>query len=384
MDESRDQIAQVVMMGLDGPVISSEEKNLIEEGIGGVILFERNCRHPAQVAELIRELQEIACTKGPRIPLTIAIDQEHGPVTRIKEGITPFPSAGNMGKMGASDLVLRSARIIGRELAIMGITMNLAPVADLLQHPQNRVIGKRSYGRDPHSVGTMVAAAIEGLQAEGVAACAKHFPGHGATATDSHKALPLLERSREELDKAELIPFRLAVRAEVAAIMPGHLLCPALDPKLPATLSPLILQDLLRRDLGFEGCVISDDLAMGALEQWVSMEERGVAAFKAGIDFLLVANPTPSFRFYRKRDPTKWEGSVQGLVDALKKSLKNGEISRERAKAALARIRQLKRRFPYQGTGDISALRQEQDLAFAQQLFVMVGSEAGDPRDPTA
>jgi beta-N-acetylhexosaminidase len=367
MGELKDQIAQAIMTGLDGPVPSSEEKSLIEQGIGGIILFERNCCHPAQIVELINNFQEIARFKGPGIPLSIAIDQEHGPVTRIKEGITPFPSAGNMGKMGESDLVRRSARIIGRELALMGITMNLAPVADLLLHPQNRVIGKRSYGRDPHRVGAMVVAAIEGLQAAGVAACAKHFPGHGATATDSHQALPTLERSREELEKAELIPFRMAKRAEVAAIMPGHLLCPALDPKLPATLSPAILQGLLRKDLGFDNCVISDDLAMAALNQWGSIEERGVAAFKAGIDFLLVA-----------------KGTVQGLLAALKKALASGEISKERAEEALARIRQLKQRYPYQGTGDISNLRQEQDLAFAQQLFVMVGDEAGDSGDPTA
>ena len=368
MGDLRDQIAQTVMMGLDGPAPSPEEKRLIEQGIGGVILFERNCRHPAQVAELIDNLQEIARSKGPGIPLSIAIDQEHGPVTRIKEGITPFPSAGNMGKMGESEPVRRAARIIGRELALMGITMNLAPVADLRLHPQNRVIGKRSYGRDPHIVGAMVVAAIEGLQAQGVAACVKHFPGHGATATDSHKALPTLERSREELEKAELIPFQMAVRAEVAAVMPGHLLCPALDPQLPATLSPSILQGLLRKDLGFDGCVLSDDLAMNALASWGTIEQRGIAAFKAGVDLLLVA-----------------KGTVQGLLDALKKGLDTGgEILEQRAEEALARIRQLKERYPYQGTGDISGLRQEQDLAFAQQLFVMVGDEAGDLRDPTA
>jgi len=367
MGDLRDQIAQAVMMGIDGPAPSPEEKGLIEHGVGGVILFERNCRQPAQVAELIDNLQEIARTKGPGIPLSIAIDQEHGPVTRIKEGITPFPSAGNMGKMGESDLVRRAARIIGRELALMGITMNLAPVADLLLHPKNRVIGKRSYGRDPHRVGAMVVAAVEGLQAAGVAACAKHFPGHGATATDSHKALPTLERSREEMEKAELIPFQMAVRAEVAAVMPGHLLCPALDPDLPATLSPSILQGLLRKDLGFDGCVISDDLAMGALASWGTIEERGIAAMKAGVDFLLNA-----------------KGSVQGLLDALKKALDTGEIPQERSQEACERIRQLKERYPYQGTGDISNLRQEQDLAFAQQLFVMVGNEAGDSGDPTA
>jgi beta-N-acetylhexosaminidase len=367
MGELRHQIAQAVMMGIDGPAPSPEEKRLIEQGVGGVILFERNCTSPTQVAELIDNLQEIARSRGLQTPLAVAIDQEHGPVTRIKEGITPFPSAGNMGKMGESDLVRRAARIIGRELALMGITMNLAPVADLLLHPQNRVIGKRSYGREPLRVGAMVVAAIEGLQGEGVAACAKHFPGHGATATDSHQALPTLERSREELEKAELIPFQMGVRAEVAAIMPGHLLCPALDPELPATLSPSIIQGLLRHALGFDGVVISDDLAMGALASWGSIEERGVAALKAGVDLLLVA-----------------KGTIQGLLDALKQGLDSGEIPQERAQEACSRIRQLKEQYPYRGTGDITGLRQEQDLAFSQQLFLMAGDEAGDPGDPTA
>jgi beta-N-acetylhexosaminidase len=229
MGELRDRIAQVVMMGISGPTPSKEEIALIEQGVGGVILFERNCRNPAQVAELIKDLQAIARAKGLGIPLIIAIDQEHGPVTRIKEGITPLPSPGAMGTIGDPALVRRGSRIIGRELASIGITMNLAPVADILLYPENRVIGQRSFGADPRLVGEMVAATIEGLQGEGVAACAKHFPGHGATETDSHQALPTLERSREELERAELIPFERAARSGVAAIMTGHLLCPALD-----------------------------------------------------------------------------------------------------------------------------------------------------------
>jgi len=369
MGDLRNQIAQTVMMGIDGPAPSPEEKRLIEQGVGGVILFERNCRHPAQVAELIEHLQEIARAKGkgPGIPLIIAIDQEHDPVTRIKKGVTPFPSAGALGEMGKSDLVRRAAHITGHELALMGITMNLAPVADLLLHPQNRVIGKRSYGRNPHIVGTMVVAAIEGLQAQGVAACVKHFPGHGATQTDSHEALPTLERSRKELERAELIPFQRAVQADVAACMPGHLLCPPLDPALPATFSSAIIQGLLRHVLGFDGLVISDDLLMGALDAWGGIEERGVAALKAGVDLLLVA-----------------KGPVQGLLDALEGGLKSGEIPQERAEEAVARVMKIKERYPYKGIGDLAGLRQEQDLAFSQGLFQRIGDAARDPRNRTA
>jgi beta-N-acetylhexosaminidase len=367
MGELRDRIAQVVMMGIGGPTPSEEERGLIEQGIGGVILFERNCRSPAQVAELIEDLQEIARSKGLGIPLIIAIDQEHGPVTRIKAGITPFPSAGEMGRTGDADLMRRAARINGRELAALGITMNLAPVADLILHPKNRVIGQRSFGADPNLVREMVAATIEGLQGEGVAACAKHFPGHGATATDSHEALPTIERSREELEGAELIPFQSAMQATVAACMTGHLLCPALDPELPATLSASIIQGLLRDGLGFEGALISDDLLMGALNQWGSVEERGVKALKAGVDCLLIG-----------------KGSVQGLLDALKQGLETGEIPQERGEEALSRIVKLKGRYPYRGTGDLTSLRREADLAFSQELFQRIQDEAGDPGDRAA
>jgi beta-N-acetylhexosaminidase len=367
MGELGDRIAQVVMMGIAGPTPSAEERELIGQGVGGVILFERNCHNPAQIADLIEDLQAMARSKGLGIPLIIAIDQEHGPVTRIEEGITPFPSAWEMGKIGDLNLIRRAAQITGRELASISITMNLAPVADILLHPENLVIGQRSFGIDPQLVGEMAVAFIEGLQEEGVAACAKHFPGHGATATDSHHALPFLERSGEELDKAELISFEGAVRAEVAAIMTGHLLCPALDPDLPATLSPPIIQGLLRKDLGFDGVVMSDDLLMGALNQWGSVEERGVKALKAGVDCLLVG-----------------KGSVRGLLKALKEGLEKGEIPQERAEEALSRIAKLKERYPYKGTGDLTSLRREEYIAFSQMLFQRIADETGDPGDRAA
>jgi beta-N-acetylhexosaminidase len=367
MSELKDRIAQVVMMGIEGLIPSKEELASVEQGVGGVILFERNCRNLAQVAELIEDLQETACAKGLGIPLIIAIDQEHGPVTRIKEGITLFPSAWEMGSIGDLDLVRRGARINGRELAAIGITMNLAPVADILLHPENRVIGKRSFGRDPLRVSEMVAATIEGLQGEGVAACAKHFPGHGATKTDSHEALPTLERSREEMAGAELIPFQRAVQADVAAIMTGHLLCPAIDPKLPATLSSSIIRGLLRKELGFEGALISDDLLMGALNQWGSMEERGKKALKAGVDCLLVG-----------------KGSAQGILNALARGLETGEIPQERVEEAVSRIMEFKEEYPYKGKGDLKGLRREEDLAFSQELFRRVKDATGDPGDRAA
>jgi beta-N-acetylhexosaminidase len=357
MGALKDQIAQAVMMGIAGPTPSQEERELIEQGVGGVILFERNCLSPAQIAELIDDLQAIALSPG--MPLIIAIDQEYGPVTRIKGGITPFPSAWDLGQIGDPALVRQTARIIGKELAVIGITMNLAPVADILLHPENRVIGKRSFGKDPHRVATMVAAFVQGLQGQGVAACAKHFPGHGATATDSHHKLPTIKRSRDEMAQAELIPFQQAVQATVAAIMPGHLLCPAFDSEQPATLSPPIIQGLLRQALGFDGCVISDDLSMGALASWGSIEERGIAAFKAGVDCLLVG-----------------QEKVHGLLAAMDKGVTSGEIPEERVKEAVARIRRLKGKYPYRDRGEVTGLRQEKDLAFSQDLFEKVNLAA--------
>ncbi len=364
MDDLRRKIAQVVMMGINGLTPPEEVKRLIEQGIGGIILFTRNCRNHHQVAELISGLQEIALTSGLRTPLSVAIDQEHGSVTRIKKGVTPFPSAWAMGRRGDIDLVARVARITGRELALMGITMNLAPVADILLHPQNRVIGTRSFGKDPQLVGGMVAAYLKGLQGEGVAACAKHFPGHGATPKDSHHELPIIERSGEEMEAAELIPFQMGVRAGVAAVMTGHLLFPTLDSQYPATLSPAIIQGLLRQDLGFEGVVISDDLTMGALARWGTIEKRGVEALKAGVDILLVG-----------------AGTANGLLEALERGVVTGEIPQARAAEAVDRILKLKEQYPYRGTGDLKGLRREEDLTFSQELFQRVRDEEGDPRD---
>jgi beta-N-acetylhexosaminidase len=358
MGELRDQIVQVVMMGIAGPSLLPEERGLIEQGVGGVILFERNCLSPAQIAELIGDMQATALSKGPGVPLIIAVDQEHGAVARIEKGVTPFPSAWALGEIGDAVLVRQAAGICARELALIGITIDLAPVADLLLHPENRVIGKRSFGKDPHKVAEMAAAFIQGLQAQRVAACAKHFPGHGATAIDSHQELPIIERSREELEHAELIPFQQAIQAGVAAVMPGHLLCPALDPKQPATFSPPIIEELLRRRLDFDGLVISDDLCMGALSQWGGIAVRGSTALKAGVDILLSG-----------------QEKVHGLLAALEKGVKSGEIPEQRVKQAIARIRRFKEQYPYRGRGDLTGLRQEADLAFSQELFQRVKDE---------
>lgn len=367
MADLLDDIPQVVMMGLEGPSPSTEEIRLIERGIGGVILFERNCVEPTQVSQLIDTLQGIATRRRGGIPLCIAIDQEYGTVQRIKKGITPLPSAADFGEIGDPLIVRRAAEIIGEELAIMGVTMNLAPVADILVEPQNLIIGRRSFGMDPHLVGKMVSAFIQGLQAQGVAACAKHFPGHGATETDSHHLLPIIPKSSERLQAEEIVPFRYAVAAGVAAVMTGHLLLPSLDADLPATLSSAIIEGMLRGQLGFSGVVISDDLCMGALNQWGDIEARGVAAFKAGVDFLLVAH-----------------AHVGGLIDGLKKGIEKGDIPAERAMMAVARVRRLKEAYPYRGTGDIRELRSAEALRFSQHLFARLHNAKGDPWDRKA
>jgi beta-N-acetylhexosaminidase len=362
MSALKDKIAQTVMMGIAELAPTPEEKELISRGVGGVILFERNCPSPAHVAALIEELQEIAIQKGLGIPLMVAIDQENGPVARIKQGVTPFPSAWDIGELDDPALALRAAQITGKELALLGITMNLAPVADLFLDSGNQVIGKRSFGKDPQKVAAMVAAFISGLQGEGIAACAKHFPGHGATAIDSHQKLPIIERSRIELEGTELIPFQQAIETGVAAVMPGHLRCPALDAEQPATFSPSIIQGLLRQELGFDGCVISDDLCMGALSAWGGIAERGIRALKTGVDILLSG-----------------QEKVDDLLAALTKGVHNGEVPEQRVKEAVSRILKLKEKYPYQGRGDAAALRQEEDVSFSQELFQKVKDAAGDP-----
>src|SRR5262245_31986569 len=277
----RRQVGQLLIAGFDGQALPVELRALAREfGLGGVILFARNISEPEQVAELCYDASRLV----PELPLWVSVDQEGGRVARLKAPFTEWPPMATLGRSGNVALAERFGRALASELKAIGITLDYAPVLDVHTNPQNPVIGDRALAEKPELVGQLGAAIIRALQAEGIAACGKHFPGHGDTSTDSHAELPLVEHPVERLRQVEFLPFRAAIEVQVASIMTAHVLLPALDEERPATLSRRIVSGLLRDELGFEGLILTDDLEMKAVSAQYTIPAAAVMAIDAGCD----------------------------------------------------------------------------------------------------
>ncbi len=283
----RRRIGQLLVAGFDGPSLPVELKALAREfGLGGVILFARNVQEPEQVAELCFEASRLDLD----LPLWVSVDQEGGRVARLKAPFTEWPPMAVLGRSGDLTLAERFARALALELKAVGITLDYAPVLDVLTNAKNPVIGDRSLSEDAREVGRIGAALILGLQGGGIAACGKHFPGHGDTSVDSHLDLPLVEHPPDRLRAVELLPFKAAIAAGVATIMTAHILVPSLDEERPATLSRRVVTDLLRHELGYEGVILSDDLEMKAIANGYAVPAAAVLAVDAGCDGVLICS----------------------------------------------------------------------------------------------
>ncbi|PZF90622.1 glycoside hydrolase family 3 protein [Micromonospora deserti] len=316
--------AAVLQPGFVGTTPPPWIRRWLGEGLGSVVLFARNVVEPAQLAELTATLH------AERPDVIVAIDEEAGDVTRI-ESARGSSRPGNLA-LGAVDdpaLTEEVARDLGAELADLGVTLNYAPDADVNSNPDNPVIGVRAFGAEPALVARHTAAWIRGLQSGGVAACAKHFPGHGDTRVDSHHDLPRITADRARLDAVELAPFRAAVAAGVQAVMTGHLLVPALDPELPATLSGPILSGLLRDQLGFSGVVVTDAVEMRAVADRYGFAGAAVRALAAGADAICIGGERAD------------EESARQLRDAIVAAVIAGELPEERLAEAAKRVGQL-------------------------------------------
>ena len=283
----RRQIGRLLIAGFGGQQVPVELASLARDfSLGGVILFARNVAEPEQVAELCYESARLV----PDLPLWVSVDQEGGRVARLKAPFTEWPPMATLGRSGDVRLAERFARALATELKAAGITLDYAPVLDVLTNAKNPVIGDRALAEKAEDVGRLGAAIIRTLQAEGVAACGKHFPGHGDTSVDSHLELPLVEHPPDRLRAVEFVPFRAAVQADVATIMTAHVFAPALDEQRPATLSRRVVTDLLRHELGFEGVILSDDLEMKAIANSYAVPEAAVLAIEAGCDGVLICS----------------------------------------------------------------------------------------------
>ena len=354
--DSRTLVGQLFMVDFSGLEPSAEIERLIGEGaVGGVILFDKNIEEPRQVARLTNALQRLPGGSA-RPPLLVAADQEGGPVVRLRG--TAFPSAMAFGAADDEALTARAAEITARELRAVGIHLNFAPALDVNTNPANPVIGVRSYGEDPALVARLGVAAITGMQAAGVLATAKHFPGHGDTALDSHLSLPIVHHSRDRLDAIDLLPFRAAVRAGVGAVLTAHVVYPALDPDRPATLSPAVIA-LLRRELGFGGLVVSDSMQMRAIADRYRPGEAAVEAVRAGVDMLLALGATEA----------QWEA-----LAAVRAAVDSGHIPAARVREAAERVLGAKRRLGLFAQAQVSeagvarSVGQREHLAHADRV----------------
>jgi beta-N-acetylhexosaminidase len=283
--ERERQAAAVMMTGLRGTDLDAAAEAMIGRGIRSFILFGRNIAGRDQVRSLCAEIRALA---GP--DALIAIDHEGGRVNRLRGLLTDWPSPMGWAATGDEDLVRRCSTVMAQELAALGINVNFAPVADLLGNYRNPVLGTRCFSDDPGDAARFVAAFVEGHRAAGLACTAKHFPGHGDTSVDSHVDLPQIVRSPQQLLSEDLVPFRAALRAGVPGLMISHVWYSALDPEpTPATLSAPVAA-LARRDLGYEGMIVTDSLEMGAIRTRMTTAEAVVGALTAGADMVMVSH----------------------------------------------------------------------------------------------
>ena len=328
--EIRRHVGQLAIVGFKGHTVPDEVRELAREfDLGGVIFFKRNVEAPEQVADLSRESQALA----GEIPLWVSVDQEGGRVARLKRPFTEWPPMITLGRAGpaAEKLAERFARALAAELHAVGISMDYTPVLDILTNPKNPVIGDRALADRAEDVARIGTVIIRTLQGEGIAACGKHFPGHGDTSVDSHFELPVLDHPPDRLEAVELVPFRAAIAAGVAAIMTAHILIPALDQENPGTLSKTIVDGMLKTTLGFQGLVLSDDLEMKAITARYSHSEATVRAIGAGCDAVLMCAPEPEAQM----------AALEAIIYAVEK----GELPLKRVEDAMSRHRRVKERF---------------------------------------
>ncbi|WP_396611487.1 beta-N-acetylhexosaminidase [Haloferax sp. S1W] len=325
-----EKVGQLFVAGFDGTEPTDDiEQLLSSHHLGGVIYFSRNIESPEQVASLSETLQTIARDAGEP-PLLIATDQEGGVVSRFDWG-AQLPSQMALGATRDPSKLRTAGETVGDELASLGIWMNFAPVLDVNNNPENPVIGVRSFGDDPEVVGELGSALAAGLQSAGVAACGKHFPGHGDTETDSHRSLPVIPHDRDRLEAVEFVPFRRAIDGGIDAIMTTHIAFPAItgDDTLPATLSEAVLTGILREEFGFDGLIVSDCLEMHAIAGTVGTAEGAVQALAAGCDVVLVSH-----------SPERQREAIERVIDAVE----SGDLPEARIDSAYERVRKYKRR----------------------------------------
>ena len=324
-----EKIGQLLFLGFQGTVLDEQAMEVIDSyKPGGLIVMGENVKSATQLLALVNSLK--AESSKSRIPAFISVDEEGGRVSRMPPELKDIPSARTIGKTGSADIANRVGLVIAEELKAFGFNMDFAPVLDIWSNPKNTVIGDRALGTDADTVGRLGVQVMKGLAAAGVIPVVKHFPGHGDTIADSHKELPISESSLERLKSFELKPFAEAYANGADAVMVAHILLPKVDAENPASLSRTFITDILRKQIGFDGIVITDDMTMGAISKNYGLAEAALMSFKAGSDMILVVHG--------------YEDEA-AVAEALKNAVQSGEISRDRLDESVYRILKLKEKY---------------------------------------
>ncbi len=328
LSEINGYVGQLFMIGIPGPELDKDTECLIRDfHIGGIILFRRNIEDPLQLAKLCRDIQA-ASLKYHGDSMFIAVDQEGGSVARLREPFTVFPGNEAIGASPDPEKMAKEfARVTAKEMRMVGLNMDMAPVMDVKRGEPDKHIKNRIFSDDPEKVGSLGTIVIDIFQKKGIMAVAKHFPGLGLANFDPHQGHVTIRYENGETEKEQLLPFKKAVKQKVAGVMTSHALYPDIDPDFPGTLSRRILTGILREKLKYKGLIITDDLEMGAISKTVGVAQGAVASFEAGADILLICE--------------NQENVIEG-IDLLRKKMLKSEISMDRLMESIERIKTAK------------------------------------------
>lgn len=328
-----EKIGQMIIAGISGTTISEETKSLISQyQVGGLIAYKVNLEDEKQAVQLLNSLKT-ENTKN-KFPLFLSIDQEGGYISRLPGGLIEIPTNEKIGSINNSQFSYEIGTLLGKELEAFGFNLNYAPVLDVNSNPNNPIIGNRSFGNNPEIVSELGIQTMKGIQSQNIIPVIKHFPGHGDTSVDSHLELPKVSKSMEELRQVELVPFADAIESGADVVMVAHILLPEIDAIYPSSMSKTIITDLLRKQLHFNGVVVTDDMTMSAIADNFDLGEAAVESVKAGTDIVMVAHD------YNK---------IVSVINALKTAVINGEISEARVDESVSRIIQLKKKYKLDG-----------------------------------
>ncbi|KRE74608.1 beta-N-acetylhexosaminidase [Paenibacillus sp. Soil750] len=327
-----EKLGQMIIAGIDDYSMNEEARKLIATyHVGGIILYKPNVKDTNQLVSLVNDLKKTNTVN--KLPLWLGVDEEGGRVTRLPDEISKTPTSQTIGKSGKTELAHSIGQLLGKELNAYGLNMDFAPDLDINSNPKNPVIGDRSFGANAALVSSFGIPMMNGIQEMKVVPVVKHFPGHGDTAVDSHIGLPVVQNDLARLRKLELIPFADAIKHQADAIMVAHILLPKIDTKYPASMSKTIMTDLLRKELGFKGLIMTDDMTMGAIAENYEMGEAAVKSVLAGSNVVMVGH-----------DPQK----AITVINSLRTAVQAGRIPLDTIDQSVQQVYKLKMKYKLQ------------------------------------